>query len=255
MADMKAALMTLPASGPETGQWPWFDDEKLAAAARVLRSGASITGRVGGQGVRARVRRLLRRGVRHRPGERHGRARPRAEGAGIGPGDEVIVTPRTFMASASLRRAWPARAPVFADVDPRSARTSPRARSRAVSARDPGDHRRAPRRLALRHGRHHGSSPSSTTCCVIEDCAQAHGATLRGPPVGIVRRRRRLLVLPGQDHDHRRRRRHAADRRRRASGARVVVQGPRQELRQASTPRRIPPGFRWLHDRSAPTGG
>jgi dTDP-4-amino-4,6-dideoxygalactose transaminase len=101
---------------------------------------------------------------------------------GIGPGDEVVVTPRTFMASAScivMRGA----VPVFADVDPVSQNiTSETAeavlteRTRAIIAVHlagwPCD-MAGLRRLADRHG-----------LKIIEDCAQAHGAEFEGAKVG-----------------------------------------------------------------------
>lgn len=101
---------------------------------------------------------------------------------GIGEGDEVVVTPRTFLASASsivLRGATP----VFADVDPDSQNITPdtvRAvlteRTKAVMpvhlAGWPCD-MEGFRALADEHG-----------LKIIEDCAQAHGATYGGTPVG-----------------------------------------------------------------------
>ncbi len=102
----------------------------------------------------------------------------------IGPGDEVIVTPRTFIASASAVVMCGA-TPVFADIDPDSqnitAETIEPVLSPATKAiicvhlagwpcdMDPIMD------LARRHG-----------LKVIEDCAQAHGAKHKGSPVGSI---------------------------------------------------------------------
>lgn len=103
---------------------------------------------------------------------------------GIGPGDEVIVTPRSFVASASCVVNAGA-TPVFADVGRDSQNLSAATiaavlspRSRAVICvhlaglpceMDPI------MALAARHG-----------LAVIEDCAQAHGARYRGRMVGSI---------------------------------------------------------------------
>ena len=101
---------------------------------------------------------------------------------GIGPGDEVVVTPRTFLASASCVVLAGA-TPVFADVDRDSgnltaetiaAVLTPRTRAVIVVhlAGWPCD--MAPiMALAEAHG-----------LKVIEDCAQAHGARYQGRSVG-----------------------------------------------------------------------
>jgi dTDP-4-amino-4,6-dideoxygalactose transaminase len=101
---------------------------------------------------------------------------------GIGPGDEVIVTPRTFVASISCVVTAGA-TPVFADVDRDSGNISaatiaPRItpRTRAIIpvhlAGWPAD-MPAILDLAGQHG-----------IAVIEDCAQAHGAQIGGKAVG-----------------------------------------------------------------------
>lgn len=103
---------------------------------------------------------------------------------GIGPGDEVIVPARTFIASASCAVARGA-VPVVADVDPVSQNLTAdtvlpalTSRTRAIVAvhlagwpcdMDPI--------MAL--ARERGVK-------VIEDCAQAHGATYKGRPVGSL---------------------------------------------------------------------
>src|SRR5690606_10110835 len=51
---------------------------------------------------------------------------------GVGPGDEVIVTPRTFIASISSVVTIGA-TPVFADVEPDSGNISPRTISEVIS--------------------------------------------------------------------------------------------------------------------------
>ena len=101
---------------------------------------------------------------------------------GIGAGDEVIVTPRTFLASASSVVVRGAR-PVFADVDRDSGNITPDSvravigpRTRAILpvhlAGWPCD-MAGLRALADEYGLY-----------LIEDCAQAHGASVEGCRVG-----------------------------------------------------------------------
>ncbi len=101
---------------------------------------------------------------------------------GIGAGDEVIVPSRTFIATASsvvMRGAKP----VVVDVDPVSGNISAETVAPAITARTkaiipvhmagwPCDMNPL-LELADRHGVH-----------IIEDCAQSHGATYGGRPVG-----------------------------------------------------------------------
>lgn len=102
----------------------------------------------------------------------------------IGPGDEVVVTPRTFMASVSCVVNAGA-TPVFADVDAESGNLTAQTiaavltpRSRAVIcvhlAGWPCDMDPI---MAL--SEQHGLK-------VIEDCAQAHGARYKGRSVGSI---------------------------------------------------------------------
>lgn len=100
----------------------------------------------------------------------------------IGPGDEVVVTPRTFIASISCVVNAGA-TPVFADVDRASGNVSPATIAPVLSDRTkaiipvhlagwPCD---IPGILALTEPR---------GIAVIEDCAQAHGARIGGKSVG-----------------------------------------------------------------------
>lgn len=104
--------------------------------------------------------------------------------AGIGPGDEVVVTPRTFVASASCIVNAGA-TPVFADVDRDSqnitagtvrAVLSPRTRA-VICVHLAGHPCDMDPILAL--AAEHGLR-------VIEDCAQAHGARYKGRRVGAI---------------------------------------------------------------------
>jgi dTDP-4-amino-4,6-dideoxygalactose transaminase len=103
---------------------------------------------------------------------------------GIGQGDEVVVTPRTFIASVSCVVNAGA-IPVFADVELDSGNISARTIERVLTARTravvcvhlagwPCDMDPI-MALAERHG-----------LLVIEDCAQAHGARYRGRSVGTI---------------------------------------------------------------------
>ena len=103
---------------------------------------------------------------------------------GIGPGDEVVTTPRTFLASASCIVTAGA-TPVFAEVDANtqnitaeSIRAVLSPNTRAVIcvhlAGMPCDMDPI-MQLAAEHN-----------LFVIEDCAQAHGATYKGRSVGSI---------------------------------------------------------------------
>lgn len=102
----------------------------------------------------------------------------------IGPGDDVIVPPRTFIATASAVHARGAR-PIFADVDPISGNLTAETIEAALT---PNTKAVIPVHIAgwpcdmdpimdLAHDR---------GLFVIEDCAQAHGATYKGQPLGSI---------------------------------------------------------------------
>jgi len=104
------------------------------------------------------------------------------QGLGIGVGDEVVVTPRTFLASAtSVINAGAT--PVFADVDPDTQNITPETVAAVITPKTKAvvcvhlagwpcdmDGFMA---LAEQHD-----------LFVVEDCAQAHGATYNGRSVG-----------------------------------------------------------------------
>jgi dTDP-4-amino-4,6-dideoxygalactose transaminase len=103
---------------------------------------------------------------------------------GIGRGDEVLVPPYTFIATASAALMLGA-IPVFVDVDPETLLIDPSLIDAAVT----------PRTKAIVPV-HHGGSPADMDGVmaaarrhglrVVEDAAQAHGAAWRGRPVGTI---------------------------------------------------------------------
>ena len=105
-------------------------------------------------------------------------------GLGIGPGDEVIVTPRTFLASASCVVTVGA-APVFAEVDRDAQNICAQTIAPLITPRT--------RVIICVHlaGRPCDMDPIMALAAehdlfVIEDCAQAHGARYKGRPVGSI---------------------------------------------------------------------
>ncbi|WP_328338352.1 DegT/DnrJ/EryC1/StrS family aminotransferase [Micromonospora sp. NBC_00421] len=104
--------------------------------------------------------------------------------AGVGPGDEVVVPPMTFVATASSAVALGARI-VFADVeeetftlDPAAAAAATTARTKVVAAVDyaghPADYD------ALR------TALAGSDALLLADAAHSIGATYRGRPVGSL---------------------------------------------------------------------
>lgn len=103
---------------------------------------------------------------------------------GVGPGDEVVVTPRTFIASISCVVNAGA-TPVFADVEAESGNISASTIAKVLTPKTkavicvhlaglPCDMDPI-MQLAQAHG-----------LKVIEDCAQAHGAQYKGRPLGGI---------------------------------------------------------------------
>ncbi|GLS00196.1 aminotransferase [Brevundimonas denitrificans] len=165
--------------------WPSFTPEEIEAVSAVLASNRVNywTG--------DRCREFERRfadwvGTRHAVALANGTMALEAalKALGVGPGDEVITTSRTFMASASCIVTAGA-VPVFADVDADSQNITAETISAVLT----------PRTKAVICV-HLGGMPcdmdpimalaAQNGLKVIEDCAQAHGARYRGRSVGSI---------------------------------------------------------------------
>lgn len=164
-------------------RWPFYGEDEIDEVANVLRSGR-VNQWTGDTVAR------FQEACTQRFGGGHGIALTNGSVAlelpllafGVGPGDEVIVTPRTFVASASCVRLVGA-TPVFADVDPISGNITAETIDAVVTSRTkaiipvhlagwPCD---MPAIMDLAQAR---------GLRVIEDCAQAHGAEVDGRSVG-----------------------------------------------------------------------
>ncbi len=171
--------------GPAFPPWPYFAQDEVEAAVRVLSSG-KVNYWTGSEG------RLFEEEFAERTGRHHAIALANGTVAlevalrvlGIGPGDEVITSPRTFIASASCAVAVGAR-PVFADVDRNSQNITAESIRAAVT---PATKAIIPVHLA-------GwpcemdeivALARELNLKVVEDCAQAVGATYRDRPVGSI---------------------------------------------------------------------
>ncbi|MET9269455.1 DegT/DnrJ/EryC1/StrS family aminotransferase [Kribbella sp. NPDC003557] len=165
--------------------WPQYGDEEAAALLEVLNSGK--WGSTSGDVVATFEREFAEY-------QQAGHAVCLANGtlaiavalraAGVGIGDEVIVPPYTFIATASAA-LFVGAVPVFADVDPDTHLLDPVATEAAVTERTkaivvvhlagrPAD-LDAFTALGARHG-----------LTIVEDAAQAHGAAYKGRAVGAI---------------------------------------------------------------------
>ncbi|RTY35902.1 DegT/DnrJ/EryC1/StrS aminotransferase family protein [Chlorobium phaeovibrioides] len=164
---------------------------------------------------------------------------------GVGFGDEVVVTSRTFIASASCIVAVGA-SPVFADVD-RDTQNITAETVRAVLS---------PKTKAI-IAVHLGGMPCDMDpimqlagergLFVIEDCAQAHGASYKGRPVGSIGHiaawsfcQDKIMTTGGEGgmvttNDS-------------ALWSRVWSYKDHGKSFEAVYERGHPPGFRWLHE-------
>ena len=165
--------------------WPHFEADEIASATRVLESGR-VNYWTGEEGRRFEEEFAAHSGCKYGIAVANGTVALELalHALGIGPGDEVIVPSRTFIASASCAVMRGAR-PVLADVDPDSQNLTAdtirpliTARTKAIIAVHlagwPCDMEPI---MAL--SRERGLK-------VIEDCAQCHGATYNNRPVGSL---------------------------------------------------------------------
>lgn len=172
-----------PAKLHELPAWPRYADDEIAAVQRVLASGR-VNYWTGTEG------REFEHEYANHVGVGHGIALANGSVAlelalralGVGARDEVIVTPRSFIASASSIVVCGAR-PVFADIDRDSQNITAENIAPLITDRT--------RAIIAVHlagwpcdmlpivdlAESHGIS-------VVEDCAQAHGALYHGRPVG-----------------------------------------------------------------------
>jgi dTDP-4-amino-4,6-dideoxygalactose transaminase len=163
--------------------WPHYPQDEIDAASATLSSGKVNywTGSLGKEFEAAYAKSV---------GRKHGLALSNGTVAlelalrafGIGPGDEVIVASRTYVASATCVMLLGAK-PVFCDVDAHSGNMSPATIAPHITTNTkaiipvhvggwPCD---MPGIMAL---------AAAHNLVVIEDCAQAHGASIAGKPVG-----------------------------------------------------------------------
>ncbi len=226
--------------------WPHFEADEIEAAVRVLRSGA-INYWTGEEGRR------FEEEFAHYAGCAYGVAVANGTVAlelalhalGIGVGDEVIVPSRTFLASASCAIMRGARA-VVADVDRHSQNLTvdtilplltPRTKA-IIAVHLAGWPCEMDSILELSH---------RWGLKVIEDCAQAHGATYNGRPIGSLGDvaafsfcQDKIMTTGGEGgmlttNDH-------------SIWERAWSFKDHGKSYDAVYNRSHPPGFRWLHD-------
>src|SRR5688572_1970662 len=184
MPESPALLGGTPAVTATLPPWPLVDQEALAEITRVITEETLCP--VGAEGTQGEFERAF--------AAMHGRTYGLAvnggtaalmlglHGAGVLPGDEVIVSPFTWGASVSCVLQNLA-IPIFADIDRHTFTLDPDSIERRITPRTkaivvvhifgfPADMTRI-MEVADRHG-----------IAVIEDCAQAHLALHAGRPVG-----------------------------------------------------------------------
>jgi dTDP-4-amino-4,6-dideoxygalactose transaminase len=165
--------------------WPSFSAEEIAAVQAVLASNR-VNYWTGVEGREFEKEFSTWCGAKHSVALANGTVALELalKALGIGPGDEVIVTPRSFIASVSCVVSMGA-TPIFADVDRDSGNLTAETIKRALSPRT--------KAVVLVHlaGWPCDMDPilqlaKAHNFKVVEDCAQAHGARYKGRSVGVL---------------------------------------------------------------------
>ena len=175
----------MPAPDSNLAPWPFYAAEEVDAAAAVLHSGR-VNYWTGGEGKAFEAEYAAHCNVRHGLAVANGTVALELAlyGLGIGPGDEVIVPARTFIATAAAVALRGAK-PVVADIDPVSQNLTVETIAGALSPRT--------KAVIVVHLAGWPADMTSLTAFsvalgfkIIEDCAQAHGASHYNRPVGGI---------------------------------------------------------------------
>ena len=166
-------------------QWPWFPEAAIQDVAKTLRSG-KVNYWTGTRGMEFEEKFAKWCGTKYAISTSNGTSALHVALAGldIGPGDEVICTPYSFIAS-SFCVCQAGAVPVFVDVRRKDHTIDPKAIEAAITRKTKAI---VPVHLygnvcdmdgIMRVARKH-------KLFVVEDCAQAHGATWKGKKVGTI---------------------------------------------------------------------
>ena len=155
--------------------WPQFDEDEITAVSQILKSG-KVNAWTGNETTLFQKEFADFCNVSHSIAMANGTLALWAayQAIGLTKGDEIITTPRSFIATASTASLMGART-IFADVDPNSGLITPKTIAPLITSRT--------KAISVVHlagwpaemtkiselAKHHGIA-------VIEDCAQAHGA-------------------------------------------------------------------------------
>ena len=166
-------------------KWPHFGGADIEAVAEVLRSG-KINRWTGAKNAEFEKKICENANAKYAVALANGSVALECalRALGVGAGDEVITSCRTFVASASCAAMCGAK-PVVADVDLNTQNITAESVEKCIS----------PRTRAI-VAVHHAGVPcdmdsitalaKSRNIFVVEDCAQAHGAVYKGRPVGSI---------------------------------------------------------------------
>lgn len=168
---------------PPAPIWPHYDAEQISAVTRVLESGR-VNAWTGPDVREFELAFAEMTGAAHAIAVANGSVSLNLamECLGIRPGDEVIVSPRSFVVSASaVVRAGGT--PIFADVDRDTQNITPETVAPLITDRTVGI---LPVHLAGWPCDMDGfvDLANKHDLWIVEDCAQAHGATIHGRHVG-----------------------------------------------------------------------
>ncbi len=165
--------------------WPWFSEETIQAATEPLRTG-KMNYWTGPRGMEFEEKFAHWNGSKYAISATNGTSALHAAlgGLQIGPGDEVIVPSYTFIAS-SFCIVQAGAIPVFADVNRRDHCISPKDIEAKITDRT--------RAIICVHLYGNVCDMDGIMAIakehnlfVVEDCAQAHGATYKGKKVGAM---------------------------------------------------------------------
>ena len=165
--------------------WPWFDEETIKAVVDVLRSG-KVNYWTGKKGIEFEEKFAKWCGAKYGISTSNGTSalHTALSALGIGPGDEVITVPYTFIAT-SFSVVQAGAIPVFADVKREDHCISPEDIEKKITERT----------KAIIPVHLYGnvcdmdeimSIAKKHNLYVIEDAAEAHGAEYKGKKVGTI---------------------------------------------------------------------